>query len=143
MTKPTITPCGLFSSRETLAEAVEYSSKLIDSLPVEVRAYAHTALWVSLNTALAEIEKKDITKLTRSGNVPKSVGKIASIPAPQAAQLVRDLIIPTIAFTKDLDNCEPITIFLLLVTRLFDMDEEDILSDLAGLMAENFQRRTE
>lgn len=51
-------PCGLFASRETLNEALDYSSRLIQArIPQEHQAEAFTALWVTLNTALAEIEK--------------------------------------------------------------------------------------
>lgn len=60
-TSPLPSPCELFASRDTLAEAVEYSTSLIDSrIPLEYRAYAFTALWVTANTAIKELERKQL-----------------------------------------------------------------------------------
>jgi hypothetical protein len=56
-------PCGLFASRDTLEEAYAYSESLISALPKDdgSQAAAYTALWVVLNTALAEVEKVKAT----------------------------------------------------------------------------------
>ena len=133
----------MFSSRSTLTEAISYSQELISTLPLEHRMAATTALWVSLNTALAQLEKASLSNITRRSNPPATLPSIATISPQDAAQIARDLLIPTLAFTKNLDgkNQEVISIFLLLVTRMFDMDEEEILDDLTCMIVDNLSRR--
>lgn len=140
---PRISPCGLFSSRETLAEAIAYSQELINSLPGEHRMAALTALWVPLNTALAQMEKASLTNLKRRVGIPKSIPPISTISPEDASQLVRDLLIPSLTQVRSLagDKQEILSIFLLLVSRMFDMDEEAIMEDLHTNIMESLTRR--
>lgn len=43
---------GMFSDRESVGEALEYATSLIEALPKEDRAAAYTAVYVVLNTAI-------------------------------------------------------------------------------------------
>ena len=140
---PRISPCGLFSSRETLAEAIAYSQELINSLPGEHRMTALTALWVPLNTALTQLEKASLSNLKRRVGIPKSIPPISTISPEDASQLVRDLLIPSLTQVRTLagDKQEMLSIFLLLVSRMFNMDEEAIMEDLHANIMENLTRR--
>lgn len=143
-TSPKISPCGLFSSRETLEEALEYSSSLIEAhIPQEAKIVAYTALHVVLNTALAQMEKASLTNLKRRVGIPKSIPPISTISPEDASQLVRDLLIPSLTQVRSLagDKQEILSIFLLLVSRMFDMDEEAIMEDLHANIMENLTRR--
>lgn len=139
-----LAPCGLFSSRETLEEALEYSSSLIEArIPQEAKIVAYTALHVVLNTALAQLEKASLANLKRRSEPPKSLPPISMISPEDASQLVRDLLIPSLAQVRSLagDKQEILSIFLLLVSRMFDMDEEAIMEDLHANIMENLPRR--
>ncbi len=51
---------GLFSSRDTTTEAIKYAYELIETLKIEDRFVAYTALHVVLNSV-----SEDIIKLSR------------------------------------------------------------------------------
>lgn len=53
--------CELFSERDTLEEAVEYASTIINAFPIQLRAHAYTALWVTLNTAIKLLDQLETT----------------------------------------------------------------------------------
>lgn len=98
MTTPTTSPHELFSSRETLEEAIAYSTSIIDTLPLEHRMTASTALWVSLNTAIKKIASLDLTQIQPIPieSLPQSV-KLSALPKEELLVMIRTLIAPTIS----------------------------------------------
>lgn len=95
---PKYTTCDLFASRNTLSEAVAYSSSLIEALPQEHKVAAYTALHVSLNTAIREINRNDITNLLPrvEADMPAQF-TISQLSPHEAQQLLRDSLPQAVA----------------------------------------------
>jgi hypothetical protein len=140
MSKPTLSPCGLFSSRKTLTEAVEYSSSLIDTLPPEHKAAAYTALWVSMNTALAEIAKLSPadTQPYPEDEAPR-IGSIADLSPEETLRAIRTALpshgLRIHALHKVSPKLsEPHGIFFALVCHLFGLSHEEISTEMMSLL---------
>lgn len=137
MTTPVYNPNGMFSSRATVEEAVEYSQELINTLPLEHRMAAITALWVSLNTALRDISKKDLANTIPFAfdAMPTNL-KVGDMSPELATRIVRSVLINTLSDCRALQEfpiigtiAEPVTIFTLMVSRMFDLTLDDLISE--------------
>lgn len=82
-------PCELFASRETIEEAYAFSESLIESFPQTHKAAAYTALWVTLNTCLRQLEKSDLTQLQR-GEGPHDIRSVGELTPHEALQRLRN-----------------------------------------------------
>ena len=140
----------LFSSRETIDEALAYSDKLIKSLPGEVQIAAYTAMWVPLNTALAQLEKASLSNVQRQSikDIDPQGFTIASLSPEQATQHVRNVLVANLALTKDLEQILPkegktLTVILLLVTRMFGMPEKEVIDEMRQLLLEQLSSKLE
>lgn len=137
---------GLFSPRETLAEALEYSDKVIKALPLEHQMAAYTALWVPLNTAIAQLEKASLSNVQRQPLDLADKGfTISELSPEQAIQHVRNVVVASISMTKGLERILPnegkaLTILLLLVTKMFGMNEDEVVDEMAQLILERVVR---
>jgi len=142
----TVSTCSLFSSRETLEEAIEYSTELIGSLPREHQMTAMTALWVSVNTALLQIEKakqpplSSIKPQTDEEAAKEPPYTIDTISSERAAQLVRNELHYAIVTGWKISEFFPrageqLTTYLLLVGRLYGLDDKDIVAEVEKLLA--------
>lgn len=111
-TSPLPSPWGLFASRDTLAEAVEYSTSLIESrIPLEYRAYAFTALWVTANTAIKELERKQLppfdlasTPVVSEEALHEAYPQIAQMGQAQCLQYLRMKLPTYILLAKALES---------------------------------------
>lgn len=137
---------GLFSSRETLEEAIAYSDELIATLDKEDQVTAWTAMWVPLNTAIAKLEKVSLSNVQRQ---PLSLADkgftISELSPEQASQHVRNVVVASISITKELERIFPnegkaLTILLLLVTKMFGMNEDEVIDEMAQLILERVVR---
>ena len=54
---------GLFASRDSLVEALNYGADLISTLPSEHRIVAFTAMYVAVNAALDEAVKHALKEM--------------------------------------------------------------------------------
>ena len=116
MTKPSPSPlpspCELFASRDNLAEAIEYSTSLIEArIPLEYRAYAFTALWVTANTAIKELERKQLppfdlasTPVVSEEALNEAYPQIAQMGQAPCLQYLRRKLPTYILLAKALEN---------------------------------------
>lgn len=133
---PKLQPCGVFSSRDTLAEALDYSNSLIATLPIEHRSTAMTALWVTLNTAIKISEETSLANvpLLPRDQLPDGV-PVAEMSPKTAALLVRSVLLRSVIQMKTLyevlpEFAEPQTVVLLLVSRMFGLTVDDLTSEV-------------
>lgn len=127
--------CDLFAKRDTLEEALSYAETVTRGLPEETRLPVTTALWVVLNTALAELEKE---KAHRGISLPASPS-YASPSAPvsidklspeEAAALLPPAIadFTTVLFFLDPERAHPATRLatqlITLLLHTFRLDQE-------------------
>ena len=136
---------GLFSSRETLDEALTYSDRLIKSLPGEHQMAAYTAMWVPLNTAIAQLEKASLSNLQLKPRTHTSL-VIADLTPEQASQHVRNCIVPAIGMSKDLEEVSPrqgraLTILLILVAKMYNLGENEIIDEMAQHLSEEIKKQ--
>jgi hypothetical protein len=138
-----IRPCGLFSKRATLTEAVEYSSSLIKTLPRVERGTAYTALWVSVNTALAEIDKLDLAS-THPYSIPEldalADTSVDNSSPEELRRHVRTALPLHLARCFQLAQIAPRlaedhTLFAMLIVRLFSLDKETLLAEVESLLS--------
>ena len=109
---PLPSPCGLFASRDTLAEALEYSTSLIEArIPLESRAYAFTALWVTANTAIKELERKQLppfdlasTPVVSEEALREACPQIAQMEQAQCLQYLRMKLPTYILLAKAMES---------------------------------------
>lgn len=143
MSNPVYNQNEMFSSRSTVEEAVIYSQELINTLPLEHRMAATTALWVSLNTVLAKIEKinpHNIQPIPFS-ELPKEV-KIKDIPQEQLAIMIRTLIAPSLSQLHLLSNLpglgdlvEGPATFTTIVSRYFGVAPGELIDEINAYRA--------
>ena len=143
-----VSPCNRFSSRSTIEEAIAYSNELLAGIPSEHRISALTALWVPLNTALIQLEKLDLSKLNRQpiGDVQNMEATISQVTPSEAAQHVRNTVVPHLALTKELTEILPregkmLTIMLLLVAKMFNLGADEIIEEMAQIYMEKLERK--
>lgn len=140
---PKYSTCDLFASRNTLNEAVSYSSSLIETLPQEHKVAAYTALHVTLNTAIREINRADITNLIpRDEDSRPSDFRISELTPEEAQQMLRDQISQAVALAFWLEKtskvaahpavsalAEPLSIFTHIVGRALGLTADEILEE--------------
>lgn len=138
MTTSSTSPNELFSSRDTLEEAIAYSSSLIDTLPAEHRIAALIALWVSLNTAIKQIASLDLSQIqpVPLESLPQSA-KISLIPKENLLVMIRTLIAPTISQLQQASRLpilgelvEGPSTFVSMVARAFDLTPDEIIAEV-------------
>lgn len=143
MTTSAIPSHSLFASRETLPEAIEYSNSVIESLPLEHRMAAYTALWVSLNTALAQIEKLNPHNIrpVPMESLPWEV-KLSSLTQDQIGTMIRTLLAPTLSQLHQLSNvpvlgelAEAPSSFVVMVSFYFGVSQEELLAEIKAYRA--------
>lgn len=85
--------CDLFSSRDTMEEAMSYANSIVEALPHDERAAVYTALYVVSNTALRLMAKLDITQIQprASGERPDGF-RLQDLTAAEAQIIVRELL---------------------------------------------------
>ena len=134
--------CDLFSSRETLSEAIEYSTELIGSLPREYQMAALTALWVSINTALIQLEKKAPASNLLASIQPQDKDDparlqkftVAELTEEQAQQILRNNFLDMLLLGWQLSRLIPsigesVTSFVMIATRAYGMSPEAVLAE--------------
>lgn len=143
MSNPVYHQNEMFSSRETIAEAITYSQDLISTLPLEHRMAAYTALWVSLNTALAQIEKLNPHNIrpVPMESLPREV-KLSSLPQDQLGIMIRTLLAPTLSQLHQLFNvpvlgelAEAPSSFVAMVSFYFGVSQEELLAEIKAYRA--------
>ena len=140
---PKYSTCDLFASRNTLNEAVSYSSSLIETLPQEHKAAAYTALHVTLNTAIREINRADITNLNPRDEDSRPSGLcISELTPEEAQQMLRDQVSQAVALAFWLEKtskvaahpavsalAEPLAIFTHIVGRAFGLSADEVFEE--------------
>ncbi|HNA84903.1 MAG TPA: hypothetical protein PLB04_05020 [Nitrospira sp.] len=140
---PKYVTCDLYASRETLAEAVKYSSSLIETLPQEYKAAAYTVLHVTLNTAIREINRADITNLIPRDEDSRPSGfRISELTPEEAQQMLRDQISQAVALAFWLEKtstiaahpavsalAEPLSIFTHIVGRALGLTADELFEE--------------
>lgn len=143
MSNPVYNQNEMFSSRATVEEAVIYSQELINTLPLEHRMAATTALWVSLNTVLAKLEKLNPHNVRPIplDELPKEI-KIKAIPQEQLAIMIRTLIAPSLSQLHRLsllpvigDLVEGPTSFTALVSQYFGVSPDELVDEIKAYRA--------
>jgi len=143
MSNPVYNQNEMFSSRATVEEAVIYSQELINTLPLEHRMAATTALWVSLNTALAKIEKLNPHNVrpVPLDELPKEI-KINAIPQEQLAIMIRTLIAPSLSQLHRLSSLPVIgelvegsASFTALVGQYFGVSPDELVDEIKAFRA--------
>ena len=93
-------PNELFSSRETLEEAVQAAQELIQALPLEHRLAASTAVWLVANTALAKALPLDLKNVIPCWD---GTGPISDLPdGPGVLQELRSMVAPLTLVSKEM-----------------------------------------
>jgi len=143
MSNPVYNQNEMFSSRATVEEAVIYSQELINTLPLEHRMAATTALWVTLNTALAKIEKLNPHNVRPIplDELPKEI-KINAIPQEQLAIMIRTLIAPSLSQLHRLSSLPVIgelvegsASFTALVSQYFGVSPDELVDEIKAFRA--------
>lgn len=137
-------PCKLFSSRETLKEALDYSTNLIMARlgPAE-RSIALTALYVVLNTALKEINTLDLSSClpyTDEEQENLAAFTVKDCPMEDVRRHIRTALPSQYLRVQALDKISsriaaPHVVFTMLISKLFGLDVEDIEAELKALIA--------
>lgn len=134
---------GLFSSRETLEEAITYSQELLSTLPTEHQIAALTAYWVTLNTALAKIEKSNPHNVRPipMEDLPKEV-KLPALTQDQLTVMIRTLLAPTMSQLHQLFNLPLIgelvegpSTFVAMVSLYFGVSRDELLAEIRAYRA--------
>jgi putative N-acetylmannosamine-6-phosphate epimerase len=132
-----IQPNEHFASRDTLEEAIGYADELLTTLPDEHYIVAYTAMSVVRNTALKELNKRDLSSVLprKAEDLPTSF-RIPDISPDLAAVLVRSNLISAIRATKAVAEFpiigplgENLTAFILLVSRMYSMTIDDVIAE--------------
>jgi hypothetical protein len=150
MTKPTpLKQHGLFSSRDTLEEALEYSQSLISSrIPEKYRMEALTALFVSTNTAIGLMEKKNPANLTRMSKEEYKIFaekyesdsrgryKSTDLSTEDTYKMLRTrlpeiILLVTILDKMGLPFTDDIGAYLLLLANIFNISLDELATETA------------
>lgn len=89
---PALTANDLFSSRDTLEEALAYANSVIEALPLEYRMAVFTAVNVVSNTAIKLLAEKDLSTVQPfSEEELKALdgARIDTLPPYKLARLIR------------------------------------------------------
>jgi hypothetical protein len=148
MTK--LTEHGLFSSRDTLEEALEYANGLISArIPAEYRMEALTALHVCTNTAIKLLSattpseeilpftKEELTTLEAS--VPEPY-RVSDLTPHQVRRFVRTRLPELVAIAEALSEIHPpfetmVGHFCCLVAAEYQVPHEKLADEAAPFMA--------
>ena len=132
---PKLQPCELFSSRDTLEEALEYANSLIEAMPAEHRSAAYTAMWVPLNTQLKISESLDLANIQfLPGEKLPKVTSVAETDHKTAAIIVRSTLPKALINMEALHKVMPKfadnhAILLLMVSRMFNLSIDELLEE--------------
>lgn len=146
MSTPSISLHGLFSSRDTLEEAVAYATELLDTLPSEHQLTALTAYWVTVNTVL----KKQLTSglgepLPYPDDERPSVSPATATPE-QATRILRTIVPRLLAENFLLSRAEEIpplftreylegtSFFLMFAAKAMNLDVDTLQSEVRTLI---------
>lgn len=132
-------PCELFSSRDTLNEAVAYSTSLILSLPSEHQAAAFTALHVTLNTALADLAKS--SPATVQPYTPEELHlrgpfSVEEISQEETARHLRTALphVCITLFTMGQLAPENFHTFTLLLAKYFELSPDELAREMLAIV---------
>lgn len=137
-----LSPCGLFATRDSLPEALEYANTLIAAIRPTDRVAAYTALHVVLNTALAEIEKLSMSNVRpyTDEEIAQQKAKCVADYSPEELRRHFRTALPAVALhTHLLAKAAPrlgetFGIFISMAAALYGLEPEGLATEMLDLI---------